>query len=749
MKQHRSIKRAISMGLAAGLMACQPGFNPLSHTPKPLPQPVSGPFNIKFTPDCDGFPYDSENACYDSGGTPQYGNSGIPGSENYCKTYVGCELENANDDCYELEVINDDGESITLPCSDDVPKRIRPDAAPFDLFVNSEYSNSEDVPSIPDDSEDEQATLSPSDGNDIFDNVYIEVFDNEEKGWELEILKPGGKQIYSDNGEGYYDFDWSSDNLKDGLYTVRLTSNDGQVLERNLRVDNKNPKIKNLKVKPDVQNDMLQVTAVLEDPGVHASGISPHGLRIKLDSNELQLQNQRFEPETGKWSIDIIGYQAYLDAKANSAQGFEYPFELEVHDHAWNTTSMCDTGTDGPLRLRVNNKYFSPNGDGVKDTVQVEVIDDEGRDWELAVKRKGKAHKVWMGNGSTFINWDGKSGGTEALPEGKYEFVINTVKKRDRVRDREQVVLDVTPPEVKYVQTKLPNGRSIMEITMEDLLSGLDIESIKTPQQSSQIIPQKEVVKKNKKKATFRFEIVPSSDNETDENEANNMTTSALREFTILQNSPAQNNEITEETGSFDQSGNKNFILAKIKIPYKPKGDPKTLPCLGEGAKQGLVKVFDFDKSGRFNLLVDDNGERFDQNYRDSDTYTITERTIRLFSNPDLGSITDKNAKKSAKNLKKMISEIRKFNKQSGIKLRSDQISKLDPRNRNYIRERERIDALSEELYMLTAIDTHGFYDKISGNGKEAHIRIEYENGYFTELALSLDKNHIWTVRCL
>ena len=246
------------------------------------------------------------------------------------------------------------------------------------------------------------------------------------------------------------------------------------------------------------------------------------------------------------------------------------------------------------MRLRVNDKYFSPNGDSKKDSVQVEVIDDEGRDWELLVKRNGTVHKMWMGNGSTFIDRDGMGGSSQVLPEGKYEFVIRTVEKRDRVRDREQVVLDVTPPEVNYYinQTSLESGQ--LKVVVKDNLSKIDGEVVITSTNNPVTpgIPQlqgksKDTVYTNQGQNLFYDLLFPifSPDDQGFQTQANS-------DFSI------QSENENSDTFAIAQGITTAGISFQVALAPKSTQNLLDKPCQSSGGNFNIPAVFDADPNG-------------------------------------------------------------------------------------------------------------------------------------------------------
>ncbi len=148
------------------------------------------------------------------------------------------------------------------------------------------------------------------------------------------------------------------------------------------------------------------------------------------------------------------------DDKSLAADG-RYQYALRVVDEAGNRgetapqTIQIDT-TRPEITARVVPALFSPNGDGVADTVvfQLSYRDESpvGR-WTLALKsEKGGAIRSFSGQGSlpASVEWDGRNDAKKTVPDGSYTYALTV---EDSVGNKsstlEQIVrVDDTPPEL-------------------------------------------------------------------------------------------------------------------------------------------------------------------------------------------------------------------------------------------------------------------------------------------------------------
>jgi hypothetical protein len=179
--------------------------------------------------------------------------------------------------------------------------------------------------------------------------------------------------------------------------------------------------------------------------------------------------------------------------------------------------------------------------------------------------------------------------------------------------------------------------------------------------------------------------------------------------------------QIAKINSNYQLGGNEPDMSAykKERILFNPGSNRPSFVRLENASELGLSQKDLFDNkspsnenvytTGNYNLLLDDNGETQDMSVEDRDTYTLGH-----LGYPHKGFPQD----------------IAKYNKA------------------NQIREKD----YSKQLYMLTAIDTHGIWKKLLQQpGKVAEIRIFYENGHSTLLHVGLTKAgsaQQWAVSC-
>ena len=136
-----------------------------------------------------------------------------------------------------------------------------------------------------------------------------------------------------------------------------------------------------------------------------------------------------------------------------------YSYRIGAKDRAGNTAETridnIIVDTEKPsINISIDINAFSPNGDGVKDTVQLSPsipIITGLIGWDISIEsRDGKAVRSYSGTGSPkAISFDGKNDTGAAIPEGDYQAVISAryINGYAPVARSPYFTLDVTAPE--------------------------------------------------------------------------------------------------------------------------------------------------------------------------------------------------------------------------------------------------------------------------------------------------------------
>jgi len=136
-----------------------------------------------------------------------------------------------------------------------------------------------------------------------------------------------------------------------------------------------------------------------------------------------------------------------------------YSYEVASTDRAGNVGKadvqniIIDTRPT-PVQLTIDQSYFSPNGDGVKDTVTFGLnvpVDTGIEKWSLAVTdAQGQTRRTFDGTVTipTSVKWDGKDDKAATLPEGAYKgkLTVVYVNGHNPSAESPQVTIKVTAP---------------------------------------------------------------------------------------------------------------------------------------------------------------------------------------------------------------------------------------------------------------------------------------------------------------
>lgn len=153
-----------------------------------------------------------------------------------------------------------------------------------------------------------------------------------------------------------------------------------------------------------------------------------------------------------------------------------YEYSIHGEDKAGNQFSqvignvLIDTRSP-EVKAVAGDNYFSPNGDGIKDTVSLLQQADKEGEWVGEIKDpQGKIVRTFIWNKLPARNliWDGKDEQKAILPDGKYDYYL---RGRDLAGNTTQqklttFIVDNTPPAITLSSPELyfsPNGDGIKD----------------------------------------------------------------------------------------------------------------------------------------------------------------------------------------------------------------------------------------------------------------------------------------------
>ncbi len=162
-----------------------------------------------------------------------------------------------------------------------------------------------------------------------------------------------------------------------------------------------------------------------------------------------------------------------------------YTYSLEAWDDNGNTTAtepqkVVIDATPPKPEIKASYTVFSPNGDGNKDTLPLELSGSPEDEWKGEVRNeKGEvvAEFKWQGQPKD-LPWDGKAGSGALLPDGVYSIALSS---RDRagntaVKKFDNIIINTqATPVFITVDTEIfsPNADKIMDTVNFDVVIGI------------------------------------------------------------------------------------------------------------------------------------------------------------------------------------------------------------------------------------------------------------------------------------
>ena len=285
----------------------------------------------------------------------------------------------------------------------------------------------------------EDPAISPN-GDGVRDRATIGFTISQTASWRLDIRNGNGTLVRHMAGEGtVVETTWSGrdDDGKlqpDGVYTVQAdaTSVDGEARSAtdDLRLDTVAPDIKSATVDPDPfspNGDGQDDVAVLAfQPGEAGSA------RVSVVAGDGTVLRR----VTGWKAASTAVQKVRWDGRIASASGLTAAPEgealllLELRDVAGNTaTARRKVIVDRTLKLTsISRKTFSPNGDGVHDSVTLSFLLTRAADVNVAVVHSGSTVRTIrlgrLAKGARTVDWDGKSGGGGVATSGAYSLKV-------------------------------------------------------------------------------------------------------------------------------------------------------------------------------------------------------------------------------------------------------------------------------------------------------------------------------------
>ena len=281
--------------------------------------------------------------------------------------------------------------------------------------------------------------ISPN-GDGVRDRATIGFTISQTAAWRLDIRSGDGTLVRHMTGEGkVVETTWSGANdagklQPDGVYTVQAdaTSVDGEARSAtdDIRLDTVAPDIKSATIEPDPfspNGDGQDDVAVLAfEPGEAGSA------RVSVVSADGTVLRRVTGWKSATTAVQKVGWDGRISSGAGLTDAPEGDalLLLELRDLAGNpATARRKVVVDRTLRLiSISRKTFSPNGDGVRDSVTLSFRLTRAADVNVAVVHSGSTVRTMrlgsLAKGSRVVQWDGKLGGGGAATSGAYSLRV-------------------------------------------------------------------------------------------------------------------------------------------------------------------------------------------------------------------------------------------------------------------------------------------------------------------------------------
>ena len=285
----------------------------------------------------------------------------------------------------------------------------------------------------------EDPAISPN-GDGVRDRATIGFTVSQTATWRLDIRDGAGRLVRHMTGEGkVVETTWAGrdddGNLQpDGVYTVQAdaTSAAGEARSAtdDVRLDTVAPDIKSATVAPDPfspngdgQDDVARLSFQSGEAGTARASV--------VDGDGTVLRRV-----TG-WKATTTAVQKVAwDGRISSSSGLTAAPEgealllLELRDAAGNTAvARRKVTVDRTLKLTsISRKTFSPNADGVHDSVTLSFRLTRAADVTVAVVHSGSTVRTIrpgrLATGARTVDWDGKLGGGGVATSGQYSLKV-------------------------------------------------------------------------------------------------------------------------------------------------------------------------------------------------------------------------------------------------------------------------------------------------------------------------------------
>ncbi len=304
-------------------------------------------------------------------------------------------------------------------------------------------------------------SISPN-GDGVRERTTIGFTVSQSASWTVAIRDDAGRLVRRLSGEGTevattwagHDDDGAA--LPDGVYTLQADATSAAGVARpataTLRLDTVPPAIVSASVAPDPfspngdgQADTARLTFVPGESGAARVAVVGAGDTV-------------LRRVTNWTTVTAVAQRAAWDGRVSSTSGLkpapegEATLLLELRDGAGNTTSARRSVTvDRTLALHsISRTTFSPNGDGVHDSVTLSFRLTRAAEVTATVAFQGTTVRTLrlgrLGAGGQSVVWDGKLGGGGTAASGAYVLKLTATGALGATSVGRRLTVDLAPP---------------------------------------------------------------------------------------------------------------------------------------------------------------------------------------------------------------------------------------------------------------------------------------------------------------
>ena len=314
----------------------------------------------------------------------------------------------------------------------------------------------------------EDPAISPN-GDGVRDRATIGFTVSQTAGWRLEIRNEAGLLVRHLSGEGtVVETTWAGRDddgqaLPDGVYTIQAdaasAAGEARPATATVRLDTEAPRVSSAAVAPDPfspngdgSSDVATLVFVPGEGGTARTSV------IATDGTVLRRL-------TGWRAVTAATQRVTWDGRVGSGSGLRPASEglatllLEVRDGAGNVTVVRRGATvDRTLKLAsVSRRTFSPNGDGVHDTVMLSFRLTRAADVTATVVHAGSTVRSMrlgrLSAGARSATWDGRLGGGALAASGGYSIKVTADGSVGVTSASRPVIVDLAPPRLSAPAT--------------------------------------------------------------------------------------------------------------------------------------------------------------------------------------------------------------------------------------------------------------------------------------------------------